>query len=52
MPGSGFILPGAEAQRFAAAVPPAPVPEIDANHHTIATHDDSIAAIGAFLRTS
>ena len=25
------------------------VMEIDANHYTITTHDDSIAAIGAFL---
>jgi len=24
----------------------------DANHYTITTHDDSIAAIGAFLPTS
>lgn len=52
MPGFGFILPAAEAQRFAAAVPSARVAEIDANHYTITTHDDSIAAIGAFLRTS
>ena len=52
MPGFGFILPAAEAERFAAAVPSARVAEIDANHYTIITHDDSIAAIGAFLRTS
>ena len=52
MPGFGFILPAAEAQRFAAAVPSARVVEIDANHYTITTHHDSIAAIGAFLRTS
>ena len=52
MPGFGFILPAAEAQRFAAAVPSARVVEIDANHYTITTHDDSIAAIGAFLRPS
>jgi 3-oxoadipate enol-lactonase len=52
MPGFGFILPAAEAQRFAAAVPSARVVEIDANHYTITTHDDSIAAIGAFLRAS
>ena len=52
LPGFGFILPAAEAQRFAAAVPSARVVEIDANHYTITTHDDSIAAIGAFLRTS
>ena len=52
MPGFGFILPAAEAEWFAAAVPWARVAEIDANHYTIITHDDSIAAIGAFLRTS
>ena len=49
MPGFGFILPAVEAERFAAAVPSARVVEIDANHYTITTHDDSIAAIGAFL---
>ena len=52
LPGFGFILPAAEAERFAAAVLSARVAEIDANHYTITTHDDSIAAIGAFLRTS
>ena len=52
MPGFGSILPAAEAERFAAAVRSARVAEIDANHFTIITHDDSIAAIGAFLRTS
>ena len=52
LPGFGSILPAAEAERFAAAVPSARVVEIDANHYTITTHDDSIAAIGAFLRTS
>jgi hypothetical protein len=48
MPGFGFILPAAEAGRFAAAVPSARMAEIDANHYTIIPHDDSIAAIGAF----
>ena len=52
LPGFGFILPAAEAERFAMAVPSARVAEIDANHYTIATHDDSVAAIDAFLRTS
>ena len=52
MPGFGFILPTAEAERFAATVPSARVVGIDANHYTITTHHDSIAAIGAFLRTS
>jgi pimeloyl-ACP methyl ester carboxylesterase len=50
LPGFGFILPAAEAERFAAAVPSARVVDVDANHYTITTHDDSIAAIGAFLR--
>ena len=40
LPGFGFILPAAEAERFAAAVPSARVAEIDANHYTIITHDD------------
>jgi pimeloyl-ACP methyl ester carboxylesterase len=52
LPGFGFILPATEAERFAAAVPSARVVEIDANHYTITTHDDSIAAIGAFLGAS
>jgi hypothetical protein len=51
MPGFGFILPAAQAHRFAAAVPSARLVEIDANHFTITAHDDSIAAIGVFLRT-
>ena len=49
MPGFGCILPAAEAERFAAAVSSARLAEIDANHYTITTHDDSIAAIDAFL---
>jgi hypothetical protein len=52
LPGFGFILPAAEAERFAAAAPSSAVVEIDANHYTITTHDDSIAAIGAFLRAN
>jgi pimeloyl-ACP methyl ester carboxylesterase len=52
MPGFGFIVPAADADRFVVAVPSARVVEIDANHYTITTHDDSIAAIGGFLRTS
>ena len=39
-------------QLFAAAVPSARLVEIEANHFTITTHDDSIAAIDAFLGTS
>ena len=50
LPGFGCILPAAEAERFAAVVPSARVVEIDANHYSITTHDDSIVAIGAFLR--
>jgi pimeloyl-ACP methyl ester carboxylesterase len=52
MPGFGFIVPAADADRFVVAVPSARVVEIDANHYTITTHDDSIAAISGFLRTS
>jgi pimeloyl-ACP methyl ester carboxylesterase len=52
MPGFGFILPAAEAARFSTVVPSARVVEIDANHYTITTHHDSIAAIGAFVRRS
>jgi pimeloyl-ACP methyl ester carboxylesterase len=52
LPGFGFILPAAEAERFVATVPSALLVEIDANHYTITTHDDSIAAIGTFLSTS
>jgi pimeloyl-ACP methyl ester carboxylesterase len=52
MPGFGFIVPAADADRFVVAVPSARVVEIDANHYTITPHDDSIAAIGGFLRTS
>ena len=52
LPKSGYILPAAEAERFAAAVPSARVVEIDANHFTITTHDKSITEIGMFLGTS
>jgi 3-oxoadipate enol-lactonase len=52
LPGFGFILPAADAERFVVAVPSARVVEIDANHYTITMHDDSIAAISGFLRTS
>jgi pimeloyl-ACP methyl ester carboxylesterase len=52
LPGFGFILPAAEAARFVAAVPSALLVEVDANHYTITTHDDSIAAIDTFLRAS
>ena len=50
LPGFGFILPAPEAERFAAAVSSAHAVDIDANHYMITTHDDSIGAIGAFLR--
>ena len=50
LPTFGYVLPSVEAQRFAAAVPSARVMEIDANHFTITTHDESIDQIGKFLR--
>ena len=45
LPGFRFILPAAEAERFVAAVPSAVLAEVEANHYTITTHDDSIASI-------
>ena len=45
LPGFRFILPAAEAERVVAAVPSAVLAEVGANHYTITTHDDSIAAI-------
>ena len=58
-PGSASVIqrlrsdvPGAVAGRFTVAVPSARVEEVDADHYVITTHDDSIAAIGTFLRTS
>jgi pimeloyl-ACP methyl ester carboxylesterase len=48
-PGSGFVVPADDRDRFARDVPSATVVEIDANHLTINTHEAFAAAIRAFL---
>ena len=48
--GAGFIVPPAERDDFMAAVPPARLVEVDANHYGINTHEASSEAIAAFLR--
>ena len=48
-PGSGHILTQRDLERFVAAVPRAKAVEIDANHYTIVTADDSAAAITEFF---
>ena len=52
VPGSGYIVSEADRDRFADEVPGATVVEVDANHITINTHEDSARAIAAFLRPS
>ena len=48
-PGSGFVVPAGDRDRFLRDVPQGAVVEVDANHLTVNTHGDTPAAIGAFL---
>jgi hypothetical protein len=48
-PGTGYILTQRDYERFVAAVPGAKAAEIDANHYTIVTTDDTAVAITAFF---
>ena len=48
-PGSGFVVPADDRDRFVREVPGATVIEIDANHLTINTHTAAAAAIDDFL---
>jgi hypothetical protein len=48
-PGTGYILTQRDSERIVAAVPRARVVEIDANHYTIATNDNTAAAITEFF---
>jgi pimeloyl-ACP methyl ester carboxylesterase len=48
-PGSGFIVPADDRDRFVREVPRATVVDIDANHLTINTHTAAAAAIDDFL---
>jgi pimeloyl-ACP methyl ester carboxylesterase len=48
-PGSGFVVPPDDGNRFRCEVPGSVVIEIDASHRTISTHPDAALAIGDFL---
>ena len=50
-PGSGFVVPVADRDRFMRDVPHATLVEIDANHLTIKRHADTANAIHSFLTT-
>lgn len=49
VPGLGHIVPETERDRFLREVPGARSVEIDANHYTVNTHEDSARAIAEFL---
>jgi pimeloyl-ACP methyl ester carboxylesterase len=48
-PGSGYVVPADDRDRFRREVPDASVVEVDANHQTINTHPDTADAVRAFL---
>lgn len=52
LPGSGYIVPAAERDRFLREVAAARAVEVDANHYGINTHPDSVAAIRDFFQTT
>ncbi len=49
LPGFGHIVPAADRDRFLREVPGAQSVDVDANHYTVNTHEDSARAIAAFL---
>jgi pimeloyl-ACP methyl ester carboxylesterase len=49
VPGSGYIVPETERDRFLAAVPTAQAVEIDANHGAIGVVDAAVSAVAGFL---
>ncbi len=49
VPGTGFILSARDAGRFPERVPTSMVREIDANHFTIATTDETVTAMKDFF---
>ena len=49
MPGLGHIVRAADRQRFPAEVPGSTVVDVDANHYTVVTVDDTVAAIRRFF---
>ena len=48
-PGTGFVVPPDDRDRFRHEVPGSTVIEVDATHRTIATHPDTATAVGEFL---
>ena len=50
LPGMGYILNGADAERFIREVPGSRLVEVDTNHYAIGMHADTAAAIEEFLR--
>jgi pimeloyl-ACP methyl ester carboxylesterase len=51
-PGAGHVVPADDRDRFLREVRDSTVVEIDANHLTINTHPNTVAAINTFLGTS
>ncbi len=49
MPGLGYILNRADAERFANEVPTSRLVEVDANHYVVGMHPDTAKAIAQFL---
>jgi 3-oxoadipate enol-lactonase len=49
MPGMGYIVSQADRERFPREVPTATVADVDANHYTVITSDESVAAIRQFF---
>jgi pimeloyl-ACP methyl ester carboxylesterase len=48
-PGTGYVLTKRDSERFVATVPRSTAVEIDANHYTIVTNDESVVAIKEFF---
>jgi pimeloyl-ACP methyl ester carboxylesterase len=49
LPGLGYILTAADAQRFLREVPQSKLVEVDSNHYAIGMHPDTARAIARFL---
>jgi len=49
LPGLGYILTEADAQRFLREVPESKLVEVDSNHYAIGMHPDTARAIARFL---
>ena len=47
--GTGYVLTQRDRDRFVAAVPRSTAVEVDANHYTVVTNDDSAIAIREFF---